>query len=127
MLVSRSLMWILVSMSALWGLTGTAGSFAAEPVTATGYFVDCKAGNDSNSGTSHSAPWLTLGKANSAITKTGSDLWLKSDTVCEDQRLIVDWSGTTADHAIVGTYYVSGGVAYQNSPDSVSGPPVKYA
>ena len=110
----------------LLGANHSVGAEAPAQVVATGYFVDCKAGSDSNAGTSQSAPWLTLAKVKASVTKTGSDVWLKAGTVCEDQQLAVDWSGTSSDHAIIGVYYVSGGVAYQNVPADVSGLPVDY-
>jgi hypothetical protein len=91
---------------------------ASSGTVATGYFVDCAAGNDSANGTSHATPWKTLSKVNSAVTASGSDVWLKAGVACEDQTVTIDWSGTSADGAIVGAYYVAGVQAYQGCSSS---------
>lgn len=104
-----------------WAVNGPGGQIAA-----TGYFVDCAAGtqsSDSYNGTAAvftggtNGPWKTLGKVNSTVTAISSDLWLKQGTTCQNQTLSVDWSGTAVDRAVIGTYYVSGGVAYQLTPN----------
>src|SRR5262249_52857195 len=51
---------------------------------------------------------------------SGSDVWIKSGTTCSNQTLDIKWSGTVADRVVVGTYYVSGGIAYQLFPSNLS-------
>jgi hypothetical protein len=91
---------------------------AGEPVAATGYFVDCANGNDNSTGTTPQSPWRTLGKVNSTVNSSGADVWLLAGTTCDLQTLTVDWAGTANDRVVIGTYYVSGGVAYQDIPTS---------
>ena len=88
------------------------------PVPAAGYSVDCGGGDDGNAGTS-AAPWRTLSKVNSTVSTMSADVWFLAGTTCQGS-LSVDWNGTAADHVIVGSYYVSGGVAYQLTPDNPS-------
>jgi hypothetical protein len=115
--------------SGIWILL-VAEVFAADgpvPVPATGYFVDCETGNDSADGTSYTSAWRTLDKVNRAVTAAGADVWIKAGTVCDDQTLTVDWSGNSeADPVIIGSYYVSGGAAFQLTPDNPNGPPSSY-
>ena len=47
------------------------------------------------------------------FARVGRHVWIKSGTVCDDQSLKVDRSGSAADPVVVGAYYVSGNVAYQ--------------
>ena len=109
--VSRLLsLWLF---SAAFAMINAGETHAAESIPATGYFVDCANGNDSASGTADATAWRTLDKANNSVTTSGADLWIKSGTTCSNQQLTVDWSGTPSDRVVIGSYYVSGGVAYQ--------------
>lgn len=121
----RSFMICSAVLSVAWSLLHS-GQAAAAQTIANGYFVDCQGGNDSAIGTSPLTPWKTLANVSARVSTIGADVWLKAGTVCEDQQLTVDWSGTSTDHAVVGGYYVSGGVAYQNDPDEPTGLPVDY-
>lgn len=107
-------------VAAAWGLLGATAVFAAQSpsqLPATGYFVDCDGGDDSLPGTSHSTPWRTLGKVNSTVKTPGADVWILAGTTCRSQMLNVDWAGNSeADPVIIGSYYVSDGVANQNRP-----------
>lgn len=85
-------------------------------VVAAGYFVDCEVGSDSNLGTNPSSPWRHLSKLTGL--PVGTDAWLKADKECVNQTLNINWSGTTGDHVVVGSYYTSSGVAYQLVPSS---------
>lgn len=93
---------------------------SANLLVANGYFVDC-AGNDSNSGTDYLHPWLTTSKVNGFSFPTGADVWFKAGCTWQNQQLVWKGSGTgtlgvASDYAILGSYYVSGGIAYQNTP-----------
>ncbi|HEX5049091.1 MAG TPA: right-handed parallel beta-helix repeat-containing protein [Gammaproteobacteria bacterium] len=79
----------------------------------TGYFVDCDSGNDSRSGTSPQEAWRTLRKVSSTVKAAGSDVFLKAGSTCSKQRLIVDWGGTPANRAIIGSYYVNDSGAHE--------------
>jgi hypothetical protein len=46
------------------------------------YYVDCTAGNDSNTGTSQTSPWRTLTKVNSVTYQPGDTIRFKSGTRC---------------------------------------------
>ena len=106
-----------MSLLIIAGVAPLSEAFAA-PVPAAGYFVDCGGGDDGNAGTS-AAPWRTLSKVNSTVSTMSADVWFLAGTTCQGS-LSVDWNGTAADHVIVGSYYVSGGVAYQLTPDNPS-------
>ncbi len=56
---------------------GSATAFAGTAGAAT-YYVDCSAGSDSRAGTSTSAAWRSLTKANGASLRAGDSLLLKS-------------------------------------------------
>lgn len=73
------------------------------------YFVDCDAGNDSNAGTSMAAPWRTLGKVNTSVSTSGSDVYVKHGTDCSDQQIVLDWGGTALNRATFDCYYDDSG------------------
>ncbi len=105
---------LLIGSTALGGDScNNPGSASASPVS--GYFVDASAGNDNNSGTSPASPWRTLGKVSSQLgsAPAGTDVWLKSGTVFENQTITIHWSGTDSNPAVFGCYYVSNGQAYR--------------
>jgi parallel beta-helix repeat protein len=107
-----ALLWILV-----WA-TLLALVFAASVTCthATTYYVDCENGDDANAGTSESAAWLTVGKVNSTVSGTSDDVYFDAATECTDAGLVVDWSGTTGDHVIIGSYG-SAPVSGTNDPE----------
>ncbi len=128
MQVSRTFVFYIALVASAWFLLG-AQAFGDSPaqVPATGYFVDCAAGNDSAAGTSYATAWRTLNKVNSTVNSAGSDVWIKAGTVCHDQVLVVDWPGRSeADPAVIGTYYVSDGTAFQLTPDNPTESPSSY-
>ena len=110
-----------MTISVLGGLLSpieTRAADATAPIVAKGYFVDCDGGSDSAEGTSYSAPWRTLVKVGNSVRAQGADVWLKAGTVCSNQTLRIVWPGTQSDRVIVGSYYVSGGVAYESEPSN---------
>ncbi len=46
-------------------------------MAATAYYLDCQSGNDANSGTSTTAAWRTIGRANQVTYQAGDQLLLK--------------------------------------------------
>ena len=92
-------------------------SIAAAPIAPSSHTYYVKSdGNDSNDGRSDATAWRTISKVNSAVTTTGSDVYFKSGDVWTDQALIVDWSGTAQDRAVIGSYYIQGGQAFASEP-----------
>lgn len=87
------------------GVTGT---------VAAGYFVDCAAGSDLNIGTNPNAPWRRPAMATGL--PTGSNVFFKRGVTCDNQRLSVNWGGSSPDPVVIGSYYVSSGVAYIGEP-----------
>lgn len=69
-------------------------------------YVRCGSGNDSADGLTHATAWNTLGKVNSTVNTTSTDVLLYQGTTCEDQVLFMDWPGTSANRVLVDTYYV---------------------
>ncbi len=53
------------------------GLWAGPAVAATAYYLDCQSGNDANSGTSTTAAWRTIGRANQVTYQAGDQLLLK--------------------------------------------------
>jgi hypothetical protein len=73
----------------------------------TTYYVDGRAGNDANAGTSSSAAWKTLGKVNATTFHPGDRILLKSSSVWRGQ-LWPKGSGTEGHPIVVDMY--GGGV-----------------
>lgn len=67
------------------------------------FYVDALAGSDSNTGTSTTAAWRTLGKATAAVLGPSDWLLLKRGSVW-NQQLRIDESGTSAQPIEVGAY-----------------------
>ncbi len=100
-----------ISTAAVWTI--------AAGTVAVGYFVDCAAGNDSAAGTSHTTAWRTLSKVSATAKPVGADVWIKAGTTCQPASgFAINWSGTAGDRVVVGSYYVSGGVAFQLLPSN---------
>lgn len=69
----------------------------------TTYYVGCAAGNDSNSGTSESQAWKSLGKANRAPLRPGDRLLLKRGCTWTGP-LNAAWNGTAAQPILISVY-----------------------
>lgn len=69
---------------------------------AASYYVDC-AGSDTGAGTSVTAAWKSLSKANAAPLKAGDFLLFKRGCTWSG-RLTAKWNGTTAAPVTVGAY-----------------------
>lgn len=80
--------------------------------TTQAYFLNCSSGNDSAAGNTPGSAWRTLGKVRGFTFSSGADVYVLAGTVCEDQYLEVDWSGTASNPVIIGSYYVVGGTPY---------------
>jgi hypothetical protein len=80
------------------------------------YYVDCSAGNDANSGTSASAAWKTLTKANAASLTAGGRLLLKRGCTFTGP-LYAKWTGT-ADAPITIAAYSEGNVPLVKGHDA---------
>jgi parallel beta-helix repeat protein len=81
--------------------------FSISNVFATTYYVKSD-GNDSLDGKSDDTAWKTIKKVNSFAFKVGDDVYFKCDDKWTEEKLVVDWSGTEDDYAVIGTYYGSG-------------------
>ncbi|WP_041230921.1 discoidin domain-containing protein [Deinococcus peraridilitoris] len=67
------------------------------------YYVDCVKGSDSNSGSSETSAWQSLGKANAASLNPGEALLFKRG--CSwDGQLTAQWQGTAAAPVTIGSY-----------------------
>jgi hypothetical protein len=71
-------------------------------LNATNYYVS-NSGNDSNSGTSESAPWRTLGKVNASTFKAGDQILFKRGDTWRG-LLILPSGGSSGNHVIYGAY-----------------------
>jgi parallel beta-helix repeat protein len=71
-------------------------------VNATNYYVS-SSGNDSNAGTSESAPWKTLDKVNSFTPKAGDQILFKRGDEWTGS-ITVNASGTSSSQIIYGAY-----------------------
>jgi len=75
----------LVTSSVLaLGFIAVGSAEAAAPRTATHYYVDCAAGNDSAAGTTQTAPWRTLARASTVTFGPGDVISLKRGTACAE-------------------------------------------
>jgi hypothetical protein len=76
----------------------------SEAATATqNYFVDCSAGNDTNSGTDAAHPWLTLNRVNSAVFQPGNHIRLRAGVTCSG-TLAPRGSGTATNPIVMNSY-----------------------
>ncbi|WP_406508772.1 right-handed parallel beta-helix repeat-containing protein [Streptomyces sp. NBC_00212] len=71
----------LGALTALPLLT-TPAQAAATPQTPTTYYVDCRAGNDTNPGTTPTKPLRTLAKASARTYRPGDQILFKRGTTC---------------------------------------------
>lgn len=104
----------------LWAVTG-GQSGSPTPMPAAAYCFT-QTGSDSGSGRYPNC-WATLPKFNSTVFVAGDDVYfLAGETwnMTNGPVLTHDWSGVSeANQAVVGSYYVSGGVAYINAPTNL--------
>lgn len=103
----------VVAMTLAVAVSGTAAG--AAPTT---YYVDCNAGNDSASGRTPSAAWLTLTRANSASLVAGDSMLLKRGCTWTGP-LNVRWSGTTVAPIRIGAYSAGERPTIQNGHENV--------
>lgn len=66
-------------------------------------------GSDSEDGRSHEAAWATVDKVNSHAFSPGDVVLFYEGDVWKGTQLVVDWGGTSSEHAVVGSYYLDGG------------------
>jgi parallel beta-helix repeat protein len=83
--------------------------FIASPVPSlraagTTYYVSLSSGNDSNTGTSQTAPWRTAGKVNATTFQPGDQILFKSGDTWFSDPLIVPSSGTANAPLLFGAY-----------------------
>lgn len=84
--------------------------FAINSWAAT-YYVSTTDGNDSYDGLAQTfqsgsnGPWLTKAKVNSDVSGESDDVYFnRGNTWDAVGRLVVDWTGTSGDHVIIGAY-----------------------
>lgn len=88
---------------------------------ATAYYVSSSAGSDVNAGTSPEAPWHTISKLNRTRFSTGDRIYFLAGDEWDDEFLTVNWSGTAANHGVIGAYHFDsdGMVAYGAGPGNL--------
>lgn len=87
---------------------------------ATTYYVRDD-GDNGNTGLSDAQAWQTVGKVNSFSFSTGDDVYFKCDDTFTGTSLVVDWEGSSGDHAIIGAYYGSGTIGVSGSKPIIDG------
>ena len=76
----------------------------------TPHYVDATSGSDSNTGLSHAQAWQTLSKVNSYPSfATGDDVYLLCGETWSNERITVDWTGTSGDTVVIGAYHYDSG------------------
>jgi Right handed beta helix region len=55
---------------------------APQQLFSSTYYVQCRSGNDRNSGTSAASPWKTIGRANRMVFRPGDSILLARESVC---------------------------------------------
>lgn len=83
-MIGRIFKWLVLAVLVV-PLFTAAGSTPAAYAAGTTYYVDSATGNDSNSGTSTSAPWKSLSKVNNTVFQPGDKILFNSGRV---------WTGT---------------------------------
>jgi len=73
------------------------------PTPSKGYYVDCTAGNDANSGTIESAAWKSLAKARTAALAPGDRLLFKRGCTWTGP-LYMDWNGGSGRPIVIDAY-----------------------
>ncbi len=96
-------------------------SISSTSVFAKTYYVK-NDGNDNANGTSDATAWKTINKVNAFKFATGDDVYFKADHQWKRQELIIDWAGTSANRAIIGSYYMQNGTEKIGAPSSANKP-----
>lgn len=78
--------------------------WAYVPCHAINYYVDSVGGNDSNVGTSTTAPWKNISKLNSLTLTQGTRIYLKCGSVWNGQQLKFSGSGSSLFPIVVDQY-----------------------
>ena len=95
-------MKILITKLTVLFLLFASVSFAAGP-----YFIK-NGGNDSLDGLSDATAWETLNKPRTMSLAASSDIYLKVGSVWLEEKLTVNWSGTSEDWVVIGAYEGNG-------------------
>jgi len=82
--------------------------FAGAPCIAATYYVHPTAGSDQQAGTSPSAPWRTLAKANAASLQPGDRVLLAAGQTFEGQLFFTGLNGTAEAPIILSSYAPAG-------------------
>jgi len=77
---------------------------ACYPLLATNYYFSSTEGDDSNTGTSHNAPFKSLSKINGLELKAGDMLLLKKDDVFQGSIELIGISGDKKNPITISTY-----------------------
>src|SRR6516225_9675489 len=85
---------------------------------ATTYYID-NSGNDSNPGTSASAPWQTVAKVNNSVFQPGDTISFKRGGLWREG--LAPRSGGTASSPVTFTAYGTGALPILSGADTVSG------
>ena len=78
------------------------------PATAATYYVR-NGGDDANDGRSHATAWASIAKINSHAFRSGDSVLFHEGDRWGGSTLVVDWGGTSQQHAVVGAYYLNEG------------------
>ncbi|HEY0827609.1 MAG TPA: family 16 glycoside hydrolase [Bacilli bacterium] len=78
--------------------------FSTVSAVGTTYYVDSVGGNDTNSGTSSSSAWKTLGKVNTVTFSPGDVILLKAGSVWNSEYLDLKGSGSSGSPIVVNQY-----------------------
>lgn len=92
----------------------------ASPTSGTTYYVDSVAGNDSNAGTTQTAAWKSLAKADAAVLRPGDRLLFKRGGSWTG-RLSIAESGTSGNRIVIGSYGTGALPVIQGSCVALSG------
>jgi parallel beta-helix repeat protein len=92
----------------------------ATNIFAQSYYVKAD-GNDSLDGLSDVTAWKTISKVNSFSFSIGDDVYFKCGSRWIQERLNIDWSGTSANRAIIGAYYGSGTIGVSGIKPTIDG------
>ena len=95
-----------------WSLKSAVVLVVASTAAANGYaatYYVRNGGSDENDGRTHDTAWQSLAKVKAHAFSAGDDvLFLEGNTWAG--QLLVNWSGTATDAAIVGAYYLENGM-----------------
>ena len=85
--------------------------FGIAPGYGASYYVKpaSQGGDNSHTGLSDAQAWATFSEVNAHNFQTGDDVFLICGGIWTQQRIIVDWSGTSDNNVVIGAYYMNGG------------------